>query len=130
MGTPPVADQRHELAVLGERIAEKHLRRAGYKLLARRFSAPVGEIDLVMRAGQTLVFVEVKTQRDERFGFAVDRLTSAKRRRLIRAARCYVSQLRGPAPPCRFDLVTVIVPADGSEPRVTHYPDAFAPERW
>ena len=62
-----MCDARKELGLQGERLAEAFLRKRGLKSLARRFSTPVGEIDLVMRAAEAVVFVEVKTLRDRMF---------------------------------------------------------------
>ena len=57
-------DARIELGRVGERLAEQLLHKHGLKTVARRFTTPVGELDLVMRDGDTVVFVEVKTRRD------------------------------------------------------------------
>ncbi len=124
-----MSDARHELGLRGERLAEKHLRRAGCKTLARRFSTPVGEIDLVMADGETIVFVEVKTQRDRAFQDPELRVTPAKQRKLIRAARWYLHHRRLDDVPCRFDVVAVVLPPGGPA-EVTHFADAFVPGRW
>ena len=120
-----------ELGHKGERLAERFLKKRGYRLLARRFSTPAGELDLVMRAGDTLVFVEVKTQSDRAFGDPEQRVTLTKQRRLARAAKWFLTQKRytKSEPPCRFDVVSVIVPEAG-DPEIEHFPDAFVPQRW
>jgi len=86
-----------------------HLRDAGLRLVARNYRTPGrggGEIDLVMRDGATLVFVEVRRRGRADFGGAAASIGSAKRRRLVFAARLFL--LRYPAPPpCRFDVVAV-----------------------
>lgn len=110
-------------------MAERFLRRSGFQLLARRFRTPAGELDLVMSDGATLVFVEVKTQTNARYLDPQERLDTQKRRRLVRAARWYVTQHRLSGRPCRFDVVSIVRPMDGP-PRIEHFPDAFAPKNW
>jgi len=112
----------------GERLAEKHLRRKGLKLLARRFSAPVGELDLVMRDGRTIVFVEVKTLSDRRFKDPQDQVTPAKQRKLFRIAQWYLHHKKLDDRPCRFDVTSVVIPREG-EVEIEHFEDAFLPPR-
>ena len=87
-----------------------HLRRAGLQLLARNYRTPGrggGEIDLVMRDGPTLVFVEVRRRASGDFGGALASIGAAKRRRIVFAARHYLLRLHAAPPPCRFDVVAV-----------------------
>ena len=100
-----------ELGLQGERLAEKFLKQNGYKTVVRRFSTPAGELDLVMRTGETIVFVEVKTRRDRRAADPEDAVTPAKRRRMLKAARCFLANRRWSAHPCRCDVVAVVLPA-------------------
>jgi putative endonuclease len=98
-----------------EDAALAHLRAAGLQLLARNARYPFGEIDLVMREGATLAFVEVRYRRSARFGGAVASVTRAKRRKLARAAQAWLGAHRAYAQaPCRFDVVAV-VPGAGCE---------------
>lgn len=122
-------DPRHELGQSGERAAEKLLRGRGLKTLARRFSTPAGELDLVMQDGQTIVFVEVKTQRDAIWQDPEQRVDATKQRRLIRAAKWYVVANHLEERPLRFDVVTVIQAPPAAD-RIEHFADAFAPRRW
>ncbi len=119
-------DPRHALGRAGEELAAKWLRGHGLKLIARSFSTPVGELDLVCRDGQTLVFVEVKTRRDRVHADPEDAVGGRKQRRGLRAARWYLHEQGWEDRPCRFDVVTVILPAEG-EPEIKHIPDAFTP---
>jgi putative endonuclease len=109
---------------LGESAAKRHLKRLGLKFLAANFRSKRGEIDLVFRDGQSLVFVEVKTRSPdawERPAAAVDR---EKRRRLSRAAIDYLRLLPDPQICIRFDIVEVIL--EGSCVReVRHLPNSF-----
>jgi putative endonuclease len=124
-----VCDARKELGLQGERVAEAFLRKRGLKSIARRFSTPVGEIDLVMRAAETVVFVEVKTLRDRTFKDPQDQVRHSKQRKLVKAAKWFLTRRRWTDKPCRFDVVAVVLPEAG-EPEVEHFPEAFMPERW
>lgn len=92
-----------------EERALAHLLDAGLRLLARNYRTPGrggGEIDLVMRDGATLVFVEVRRRGRRDFGGAAASVGVAKQRRIVFAARHFL--LRYPAPPpCRFDVVAL-----------------------
>jgi putative endonuclease len=92
--------------LIGEDAAERLLARHGLAILARNYRTRQGEIDLVARDGDTLVFVEVRSRASDRFGGAIESITVAKRRRLVAAARHYLSKLTR-EPPCRFDVVTL-----------------------
>lgn len=118
------------MGLLGERLAERLLKRKGMSVVARRFTAPSGEIDLIMRDRGTLVFVEVKTRRDQRWTEPQHAVNIAKQRRIARTARSFLAKHRRfHDAPCRIDIVAVIVPQQG-EPELTHFPDAFMPEKW
>jgi putative endonuclease len=122
-----VTRQRQQMGLQGEQIAERTLRRRGMKTLARRYATPSGEIDLVMRDGRTVVFVEVKTQRNARYADPHERVRAAKQRRLFRAARMFLNHKRWTHRPCRFDVVSVVL-SDPDQPQVEHIPDAFTPD--
>lgn len=109
----------------GEIIAARFLRKAGMRILQRNCRRRLGEIDIVARDGDEVVFVEVKTRTSERWGEPADALTAEKRRRLRRAAEQYASRTGIVEFPLRFDVVTVLLP-DGSEPTIRHYRDAFS----
>ena len=116
---------RGGLGERGEAVAEAYLRRAGLHILARNWRCPRGEIDLVARERDVLVFVEVKTRRtDDRPEDAVDR---RKRTRLRRAADAYLRRHpvgRDGVVGWRFDVVAVVLPEDGA-PTVRHHVRAF-----
>jgi putative endonuclease len=89
-----------------ENRASAFLQRAGLKLVARNYRCRFGEIDLILRDGNTLVFVEVRMRSSDRYGGAAASITPAKRTRLLRAARLYIANLARP-PACRFDALLV-----------------------
>lgn len=90
-----------------ERAARRHLERNGLRCIETNYRCRWGEIDLVMRDRDTLVFVEVRYRNTERFGGATASVDSAKRRRLCRAAADYLKRLRGRQPAVRFDVVAL-----------------------
>ncbi len=86
-----------------EQIAAAFLQRHGLELIESNWRCRLGEIDLVLRDGATIVFVEVRLRTHPDFGGAGESIGHAKRRRLLAAARLYLS--RHPEQPCRFDAV-------------------------
>ena len=94
----------------GEDDALAHLQRHGLGLVERNFRCKGGEIDLVMRDGAALVFVEVRRRAGRGFGGAAASITPAKQKRMVHAAQFYLLRVK-PLPPCRFDVVAI----DGKE---------------
>ncbi|HXT41304.1 MAG TPA: YraN family protein [Candidatus Angelobacter sp.] len=110
---------------LGEKAAKKHLRRVGLKFLAANFRSPRGEIDLVFRDRDCLVFVEVKTRSSEDWTRPAAAVNANKRRRLSRAALDYVRLLHNPSVKIRFDIVEVLL-RDGAVREIRHLPNTFS----
>ncbi len=90
----------------GEDQALAHLEQNGLILVERNFRCKGGEIDLIMRHRQALVFVEVRKRADRRHGGAAASVTAAKQARLIVAAQVYLQRCKTP-PACRFDVVAI-----------------------
>lgn len=111
----------------GEREAARFLRRNGIRTITRNFQTPQGEIDLIAREGDCLVFVEVKTRRQGEPALAV---TPGKQRRIIRAAREFLHRHELPTTlACRYDVVAIVWPEAGRRPAsIDHYRDAFRPD--
>lgn len=117
---------------LGERAARQHLSRAGLKFLAANFRSRRGEIDLVFRDGDCLVFVEVKTRSSERWTRPAAAVNAGKRRRLSQTAFDYLRRLDNPPVRFRFDIVEVLL-TEGAVREVRHLPNTFglaAPYRY
>ena len=111
----------------GEKRCERFLKNKGLKKLARNFSCRSGEIDLIMVAPDgTIVFVEVRTRADENFGPAESSITYAKKAKLIRAARYFLSNLDIGNRPFRFDVVTIVLGRKGPA-QIRRYENAFVP---
>ena len=93
-----------------ERIAERFLTKRGLELVTRNYRCRYGEIDLIMRQAETLVFVEVKLRKTISgkvdFGGALASITASKQAKIITTAQHYLGGLRHP-PACRFDAVVL-----------------------
>ena len=90
----------------GEDVALAHLQQHGLTLVERNFSCRGGELDLVMRDGATVVFVEVRRRASGAYGGAAATIGRAKQARLLVAANTWLRRYRMP-PPCRFDVVAI-----------------------
>lgn len=109
----------------GEKLAARFLRKHGYKILYRNFRGRRGgEIDIVCRDGDTLVFVEVKTRTSEDFGRPIETITRDQRQRISLGALAWLRMLDDPDILFRFDVVEVLLPADG-EPQLELIKNAF-----
>ena len=118
------ADPRQVLGRDGESAACAELLARGYVILARRFRAPHGEIDIVARDGPTIVFVEVKTRRDGAYGGGAAAVTWRKQRKIVRVAEAFLARGRLQHLPCRFDVVVVEWPGTDA-PRAEIIRSAF-----
>ena len=103
-----------------EAMAAAFLEARGLTILARNYRCRLGEIDLVARDGATTVFVEVRRRASSSFGGAAGSITAAKRQKLLKAARHYISRLRT-LPQCRFDALLI----EGEPPRIEWVRNAF-----
>jgi putative endonuclease len=106
-----VRDERRSTRALGragEDTACAHLERKGYEILARGFSLFRGEIDIVARDGETIVFVEVKARADESHGRPEESVTPGKQRQIRRIAQGYLVTHPAPGVACRFDVIAIL----------------------
>ena len=110
---------------LGERAAKKHLQKLGLKFLAANFRSEHGEIDLIFRDGDCLVFTEVKTRSSEEWTRPADAVDARKKKLLSQTALDYLHRLKNPEVKFRFDIVEVLL-RDGEVREVRHLPNTFA----
>jgi len=113
------------LGTQGERIAERFLRKKGYRILERNVRSKLGEIDLVATEGKALVFVEVRSVSGSGFGRPEESLEGRKQACLSRLAKTYLARHRLNAQAVRFDLVTVVRGSDVSSASVRLIRGAF-----
>ena len=109
---------------LGERAAKKYLQRAGLKFLTANFRSARGEIDLVFRDGDCLVFAEVKTRSSEDWTRPAAAVNARKKRLLSQTGLDYLRLLKNPEVKIRFDIVEVLL-NDGEVREVRHLPNTF-----
>ncbi len=98
---------RPDTGKLGEDLATVELWHRGYAILARRYRTRYGEIDIIAQDGSTIVFVEVKVRRTDRYGTAAETVTPWKQRRLAAMAADYLAWSDRLDAPCRFDVVAI-----------------------
>ena len=118
----------HQHGQLGERAAKKHLKQLGLKYLTANFRSDRGEIDLVFRDDDCLVFVEVKTRSSEEWVRPAAYVNKHKRRLLCQTALDYLELLKNPQVNIRFDIVEVLL-RDSAVREVRHLPNTFAMEK-
>lgn len=120
---PSVSAAGHlELGRRGEELAAAYLQQAGYRIVAANFSVPVGrnrvgvvinvEIDLVAYEGETLCFIEVKSRASDWFAPPEANVDRRKQRQVARAARAYRRMFDLGGAPYRYDVITVVLPAE------------------
>jgi putative endonuclease len=119
----PMSVARQAFGELGERIAERWLRRTGWRVLQRRFRSGRRDIDLVVEREGTVVFVEVKARRGARFGHPVEAVNWRKQKELTKSAHVWIDRHGRPEDSYRFDVVGVLM--TGERVRIRHVEDAF-----
>jgi putative endonuclease len=117
--------QPKSLGERGEQAAARYLKRLGYHILARHLDLPLGELDLIVVEGRTVVFVEVKTRASNSAGHPADAIDDRKQQRMTQAALAYLKSHRLLDHASRFDVVAVTWTADAKQPTIEHIVDAF-----
>jgi putative endonuclease len=115
---------RQAFGALGERIAERWLRRRGWKVVQRRFRNGRRDIDLVVERDGTIAFVEVKARKGPEFGGPVQAVNWRKRKELQRSASVWIDRHGKVAESYRFDVIGVLL--NGAEVRICHVENAFS----
>jgi putative endonuclease len=109
--------KRQAVGALGEKLAAGFLRKRGYHIIETNYRCPAGEIDIVARQGETLVFIEVRTKSSQEFGSPEESITSAKKARL-RALAAHYAQTHDNLPSQRIDVVSVELDKKGRVSRI------------
>ena len=108
----------------GESIAEAYLLGRGFTILEKNYRGKTGEIDIVAREGDTIVFVEVKARRNLAYGPPQLAVTPFKQRQISRTALTWLAHHRKPNAIARFDVIAILVP-DHEVPQIEHIRNAF-----
>ncbi len=95
----------YQIGLFYELRAARYVKKRGYRILAKRFRALDGEIDLICRDGDVIVFLEVKARPNARMGKGIEAVNADKRRRLRAAAGVYLKRSKLLDAPCRFDII-------------------------
>lgn len=115
--------QRLELGELGEKLALKKLKALGYKKITQNYRCALGEVDLIARDNDTLVFVEIKTRRGKSVGYAKEAVDARKRRQLSKVALAYMKSNDCYGVKARFDVVAISLTK--GNPRIVVIKNAF-----
>lgn len=116
--------RQRKLGDRGEQIACQHLLKNGYSIVVTQWHCAHGELDIVARQGEMLVFVEVKTRRGQAAEEALSGITARKRERLIKSAQLYLDEHGLADAAWRIDAIAIIYRA-GGPPLVQHVEDAL-----
>ncbi|MFC2169307.1 YraN family protein [Acidobacteriota bacterium] len=114
----------HDLGKKGEKVALQYLKKKKYKILEIRFRLFRGEIDIIASDKNILVFIEVKTRRDRRFGFPEEAVSQSKQQQIKKIAQGFLMSYKDQDKECRFDVISIIFDeSKGSS--VQHFKNAF-----
>ncbi|HIJ78234.1 MAG: YraN family protein [Desulfobulbaceae bacterium] len=112
------------VGILGEKLARQHLKKQGYRIIAKNYRTALGEIDIIAEDDKTLVFIEVKTRRDRSCGHPLEAVTPAKCRQISKVALLYLAENKMENREARFDVVAVSLGA-GDKPEMEIVQNAF-----
>lgn len=107
---------------LAEELASEALKKKGYRILENNFSNRFGEIDIIAKDKDILVFVEVKAKKGTEFGLPEEMISPYKLRKVMNMATIY---MKGETLPCRIDVIAVVLSQDNSLIRLTHYENVY-----
>jgi len=118
-------NSRQRFGKEGESVAVRHLLKSGYLILAQNYRTRYGEIDIIAKDGNTLVFVEVKSRRNESFGNPKYAVTFKKRQKMSMAALDYLKTTKQSNIKARFDVVAICSGKENPEPDIEIIRNAF-----
>lgn len=110
---------------LGEQIAADFLSSKGYTIITRNFQTRSGEIDIIARDGDTLVFIEVKTRKNEKFGKPIEQIDEKKANRIRITAEEYIVKQNCKNMDCRLDAISVNMDGETHDFHVEHFINSF-----
>lgn len=116
--------KEYDLGRKGEKIALKYLKKSGFEIIESGFRALRGEIDIIAKEKDTIVFVEVKTRTSYEFGTPLEAVDFKKQAQIKKIASIYISKKFQKFIPCRFDVIGIIMNKKG-EPEISHIRNAF-----
>jgi len=123
-----VTEARQALGKKGEAAARAYLERHGVRILAANYVCAAGEIDLIGREHDVILFVEVKARTSDAFGPPHLAVHHRKQQQIVRTAQWFLAERRTPEIACRFDVLAVMFVGDNQPPRIQWVRDAFPAE--
>lgn len=120
-----MTESRRQTGQMGEDEAARHLIAKGLTVLERNVRLRAGEIDIVARDGDEIVFVEVRSRRTRTMGTALESVDARKQRKLIQLARIYLAARGLHDAPSRFDVVAITWESPLTTPHIEHITNAF-----
>ena len=110
-----MTQERLDLGRRGEALALQKIKSFGYQCLASNYRCPLGEVDLIARDGETIVFIEIKTRKGSSLGYAKEAVHAKKKRQLSKVALAYLKNNGLLGSKARFDVIAVQVKEQGAE---------------
>lgn len=117
--------QKKQLGDQGEKMALNFLQKLGYKIIETNFRKPFGEIDIIAKDKETLVFIEVKARSNEKFGSPEEAITFWKKRRIIKAAQYYLLKNNLKNIPFRIDVIAIKIDPLDKIAKIRHFKNAI-----
>ncbi|MGN1040495.1 MAG: YraN family protein [Candidatus Fimimonas sp.] len=99
---------KRQVGQTGEQMAAKYLQKQGYEILQRNYVAPHGEIDIIAKDGNYVVFVEVKRRKTQEFGLPREAVTLRKQQTIAQCAKLWLAKNKLYGTPVRFDVVDIL----------------------
>jgi putative endonuclease len=118
-------DNRKKLGSKGEKLAAKFLKRKGYRIVHRNYRCRLGEIDIIAKQDDTIIFVEVRTKQTDEFGAPQYSITAAKKGHISKVALWYIKENKLINQSCRFDVVAITFSENSRKPDIEHIENAF-----
>ena len=118
--------RKKELGAWGESYAVKYLEGKGYLILARNVRTPYGEIDIVAKEDDQLIFIEVKTRTSKKFGYPEEAITENKIVHMTESAEFYLQGHLKENVDWRIDVISIQVDPRSNSPNLTHFENALA----
>lgn len=116
---------KRSLGIKGEELAQEVLKKLGYKFIIRNFTCSMGEIDLIAWDKRTLVFIEVRSRKETKFGMPSETVNYNKQKKIRKVAQYFLVTNKLQDVYCRFDVVGIVWGQEGEKPKIEVLKDAF-----
>lgn len=116
---------KRRIGDFGEKIAKEYCKKQGYKIIKQNFTNRMGEIDLIVKEKDQIIFVEVKTRTNQNFGYPEESIDSQKQNKIIRTAQNYLFEEKISSENYRFDVISIEINQLTKKAIIKHIKDAF-----